>query len=99
MIPAGASVIRRAEPSQGLVIVVRGRLELRADGAAVIAIEAGEFIGEAALLAGELAAADVVATADSELLVLAPDDFHDVVRAFPALRGELEAVAARRPRR
>jgi hypothetical protein len=103
MIATGAPVIRRGEAGHGLVVVVRGRLDLhaeRADGVPIAlgAIGPGEFIGEASLLAGGPAAAEVVAAADSELLVLAAEDFHDVVRAFPALRAELEAVAARRAR-
>jgi hypothetical protein len=103
MIATGTSAIRRGEAGHGLVVVVRGRLDLhaeRADGVPIAlgAIGPGEFIGEASLLAGGPSAAEVVAAADSELLVLAAEDFHDVIRAFPALRGELEAVAARRAR-
>ncbi|HEX3766156.1 MAG TPA: cyclic nucleotide-binding domain-containing protein [Kofleriaceae bacterium] len=103
MIGTGTSVIRRGEADHGLVIVVRGRLDLhaeRADGVPIAlgAIGPGEFIGEASLLAGRPAAADAIAAADCELLVLAADDFQDVVQSFPALRAELEAVAARRTR-
>ena len=103
MIGTGTPVIRRGEAGHGLVIVVRGRLDLhaeRADGVpiAIGAIGPGEFIGEASLLSGGPAATDAIAAADCELLVLAAGDFEDVVRAFPALRVELEAVAARRAR-
>lgn len=103
IVPAGTPVIRRGDAGHGLIVVVRGRLDLgatRADGTPVAlgAIGPGEFVGEASLLAGGPAAADAVAGTDSELLVLAPDDFRDVVRAFPALGAELEAVAARRAR-
>jgi CRP-like cAMP-binding protein len=103
LIATGTPVIRRGEAGHGLVIVVRGRLDLHAerDGGAPLALGAigpGEFIGEASLLADAPAAAQVVAAVDSELLVLAADDFHDVVRSFPALRAELEAVAGRRAR-
>jgi hypothetical protein len=101
IVPAGATVIRRGETGHGLVVVVRGRLELHAEreGGARVglgAVDAGEYIGEASLLARVPAAVHVIAETDAELLVLAPDDFHDVVNAFPALRNELESVAARR---
>jgi hypothetical protein len=103
MVTTGATVIRRGEAGHGLVVVVRGRLDLhaeRADGVPIAlgTVGPGEFIGEASLLAGGPAAAAVVAAADSELLVLAAADFHEVLRSFPALRVELEAVAARRAR-
>jgi hypothetical protein len=103
MVTTGATVVRRGEAGHGLIVVVRGRLDLhaeRADGVPIAlgTIHPGEFIGEASLLAGGPAAAAVVAAADCELLVLAAEDFLDVVRSFPALRTELEAVAARRAR-
>jgi hypothetical protein len=103
MVTTGATVIRRGEAGHGLVVVVRGRLDLhaeRADGVPIAlgTIGPGEFIGEASLLAGGPAPAAVVAAADSELLVLTDDDLLDIIRSFPALRDELEAVAARRAR-
>ena len=103
MVTPGTSVIRRGETAHGLVVVVRGRLDVQVErpGGARLALEAigpGEFVGEASLLARAPAIADVVAGADAEILVLAADDFHDVISSFPALRSELEAVAARRAR-
>lgn len=103
IVAAGTAVIRRGETGHGLVVVVRGRLELHAEGEggapiALGAIEPGEFIGEASLLARAPAAAEVTAGTDAELLVLSADDFHDVTRAFPGLRAEIEATAARRAR-
>jgi hypothetical protein len=103
MVTTGATVIRRGEAGHGLIVVVRGRLDLHAerpDGVPIAlgTIGPGDFIGELSLLAGGPAAAAVVAAADSELLVLAAEDFQDLIRSFPALRSELEAVAARRAR-
>ncbi|HMG53192.1 MAG TPA: cyclic nucleotide-binding domain-containing protein, partial [Kofleriaceae bacterium] len=103
MVAPGTAVIRRGETGHGLVIVVRGRLELHAEGAAgapvaLAAFEPGDYLGETSLLARAPAAAQVVAATDSELLVLSADDFYDVTSAFPALRAELEATAARRSR-
>lgn len=104
IIAPGTPVIQRGEIGHGLVVVVRGRLEVRLAHAAagspraLGAIGPGEFIGEVSLLARAPAAADVVAGADAEILVLAADDFYDVISSFPALRSELEAVAARRVR-
>lgn len=104
IIAPGTPVIQRGEIGHGLVVVVRGRLDVRLAHAAagspraLAAIGPGEFIGEVSLLARAPAAADVVAGAGAEILVLAADDFYDVISSFPALRSELEAVAARRVR-
>lgn len=99
----GTTVIQRGETGHGLVVVVQGLLELHAtrpDGPPIVlgAIAAGEYVGEASLLARGPAATDVVAAVDSELLVLGEADFHDVVGAYPALRNELRQVAERRLR-
>ena len=103
MVATGTTVIRRGETGHGLVVVVRGRLDLhgeRADGMRVAlgAVAPGEFIGEASLLARAPATTSAVTGLDSELLVLAAEDFHELTSAFPALRAELEAVAGRRAR-
>jgi CRP-like cAMP-binding protein len=103
MLAAGSVVIRRGEIDHGLVIVVRGRLDLQTahgDGSQVAlgSIGPGDFIGEASLLGHAPSPMHVVVGADAEILVLAPDDFDDVANAFPALRAELEATAAGRAR-
>jgi hypothetical protein len=99
----GTTVIRRGEAGHGLVLVVRGRLDVhseRADGARVSleAIAPGDYVGEISLLARAPAAAYVVAAIDSELLALAAADFYELLEAFPALRRELGAIAERRSR-
>jgi len=103
MAAAGIAVIRRGEIGHGLIILVHGLLELRAEragGERVVlgAIAPGEYVGEVSLLSRAPAAAEVVAALDSEILVLGESDFHDVVGAYPALRNELKHVAERRTR-
>lgn len=103
MVAIGTTVIRRGEAGHGLVIVVRGRLELhadRSDGARISlgAIGPGDHVGEVGLLARAPAAAQVTAAVDSEIVVLAASDFYEVIAAFPALWAELESVAERRIR-
>jgi hypothetical protein len=100
-VPAGTTVIWRGEVGHGLVLVLRGRLELHAAGAerllAVIgSVGPGDYVGEASLLARTAASAHVVAAVDSELLVLGAHDFYEVTATFPALAAELRATAARR---
>jgi hypothetical protein len=99
----GMTVIRRGESGHGLVLVLRGRLELhgeRADGSRVMlgAIGPGDYVGEVSLLARAPASAQVVAAVESEILVLAAHDFYEITGAFPALWAELRSVAERRTR-
>jgi hypothetical protein len=103
MAASGMTVIRGGETGHGLVLVVRGRLELQAertDGSSIVvgSIAPGEYIGEASLLARAPASVHVVAATESELLVLAAPDFYEVTGAFPALWSALEMSAERRAR-
>jgi hypothetical protein len=103
MVPIGTTVIRRGEAGHGLVIVVRGRLELhadRSDGVQISlgAIGPGDYIGEVGLLARAPSAIQVVAAVDCELVVLAASEFYEVTAAFPVLWAELKSVAERRTR-
>jgi CRP-like cAMP-binding protein len=100
---AGASVIRQGDSNGALVIVARGRLEVRVErpnGARVLleSIGAGDYIGEGALLTRTPAAAHVVAATDCELMLLLPHDFYEIAGTYPALWSQLKDVAERRAR-
>lgn len=103
IVAAGTPVIERGETGHGLMVVVRGLLEIhaeRADGTLVVvgAIAPGEYTGEASLLTRTPAPASAVAAVDSEVIVLSESDFYEVTGTFPALWIELKAVAERRAR-
>jgi len=97
------TVIRQGETGHPLVLVVSGRLEVRAERAngAIAMLEAlGELdaIGEGSLLARVPADANVVAISDAELLLLSPHDVFEIAGAFPAWWAYLKQVAERRSR-
>ncbi|MBC7978070.1 MAG: cyclic nucleotide-binding domain-containing protein, partial [Myxococcales bacterium] len=97
----GTTVIRRGETGHGLVLVVRGQLDVhaeRSDGARVSleAIGPGDYVGEIGLVARAPATAYVVAVTESELLVLDAADFYEVAGQFPLLWAAVAAVASRR---
>jgi hypothetical protein len=99
----GMTVIRRGESGHGLVLVLRGRLEVvaeSADGARVAlgTVGPGDYVGEVSLLARSPSSVQVVAAIESEILVLAASDFYQITTAFPALSAELRGVAERRSR-
>ena len=102
-VAAGATVIRQGETAPPLVIVMRGRLDIRVERAGgklvqVGSIATGEYTGEAALLSRAPASAHVIAATDAELLTLLPSDFYEIAGAYPALWAELEDTAERRTR-
>ncbi|MBX3161281.1 MAG: cyclic nucleotide-binding domain-containing protein [Deltaproteobacteria bacterium] len=101
-VASGTTVIRQGESNQALIVVARGRLEVRhereARFIALSIVGAGEYVGEVALLARAAAAAHVVAVTDAELLLLAPRDFYELTGTFPSLWAELKDTAERRTR-
>jgi hypothetical protein len=102
-VPAGTTLIRRGALAPALVVVARGELAIYGEGPggapiAIAQLGPGEHAGEGALLARALAPADVVAVAETELLVLAARDFYALVGAYPGLWGALRDAAERRAR-
>jgi len=102
-VPSGTTVIRQGESNHPLILVARGRLDLRAertDGQLVQVgtIGIGEYVGEAALLQRTPAIAHVVAATDADLMLLAAKDLLELARVYPALWAELKDVGERRRR-
>jgi CRP-like cAMP-binding protein len=106
-LPAGTTVIRHGEAGHPLILVVRGQLEVRHDrpslglgsSVALETIDAGEFIGEAALLARSPASASVVAVTESDVLAVPSHAVFELAGAYPALWAALKHSAERRMRR
>jgi CRP-like cAMP-binding protein len=84
-------LFREGEPGTFAAIVVRGQLEIR-KGAAdqrqhVVARPGhGQMVGEMSLIDGALRSATAVAAADTEILVLARDDFDRMGQEKPGSR-------------
>ncbi len=102
-VSSGTAVIRQGETAHPLVLVSKGRLDVRverADGTIIQVgtVALGEYVGEVALLHRIPAIASVIADGDVEILVLPPRDFYELAGAFPALWAELKDVAERRQR-
>lgn len=103
VVTPGSTVIRQGEHGHPLVIVGRGRLDVRyerPDGThlQIGTIAAGEYVGEINLLARNAAHAHVIAATDAELLLLAPKAFYEIAAQYPALWAELKDTAERRRR-
>ncbi len=87
---AGQVLMRRGEPSDALMLLMRGELSvvvpLPQGGTRRLAtLSAGMALGESALLAGGRRSADVVADTEVEVLALSPAAFAMIQRERPAL--------------
>lgn len=87
---AGQVLMRRGEPSDALVLLMRGELSvvvpLPQGGTRRLAtLSPGMALGESALLAGGRRSADVVADSEVEVLALTPAAFAQLQRDCPAL--------------
>lgn len=99
----GTIVIHQGDVAHPLILVSRGRLDVRVDRPGGVmfqigTIAMGEYIGEVALLNRTPAIANVIAAGDVEILLLPPRDFYELAGMFPALWAELKDVAERRQR-
>jgi CRP/FNR family transcriptional regulator, cyclic AMP receptor protein len=99
--PAGSSILREAEPGDLFFVIARGEVKVfvdSPDGREVVLthLQAGEFFGEMALFEGEARSASVSALVDSELVVLARNDFLALLaRDFTLTRKILKTLSAR----
>jgi CRP/FNR family transcriptional regulator/CRP/FNR family cyclic AMP-dependent transcriptional regulator len=99
--PAGAPILREAEPGDQFFVLVRGEVKVfvdSADGREVVLthLQAGDFFGEMALFEGETRSASVSAMAESELVVLARPDFLAVLEHdFTLTKKILKTLSAR----
>lgn len=81
----GARVYAEGDPGDALYVVVDGSLEARRDGERVLSIKAKESFGETSLFDGAPRINEVIATADSKVLVIDRRDFLDLLADRPEL--------------
>lgn len=82
--PAGSDVFERGGSSQGLYIVISGRVHILAEDGSVLAeLGPGDFFGEMSLLFGRGHRHDVRVAADAELMVVPREKFDDLVGSQP----------------
>jgi CRP/FNR family transcriptional regulator, cyclic AMP receptor protein len=102
--PARTILFRKGDPGTHMVVVVRGRLKVcthSEDGKELVLnlINAGEVVGEIALLDGSDRTADAVTLTDSDLLILERRDLIPFLQRHPDACMRLFAVLCARLRK
>jgi CRP-like cAMP-binding protein len=86
----GDTLLRRGDPATGMMVILQGRVRISitsADGREVSLgmLGPGNVVGEMALLDGGERSADVIATEDCVLLLIARSDFLPLLEGSPSL--------------
>lgn len=97
VVPSNYAVVRIGDDADSMFFIISGRLEVELPPKPFY-LEAGEFFGEMAVLAGGQRNASVVALTDCNLLELKADDFKRLLAAHPAIAKSLHDVIAERTR-
>ena len=103
-VPKDAHVVTQDEPGDALYIIAKGRMKVVLygdNGREVILtlLKAGDFFGEMSLLDDLPRSANVIALADSRVLVLKRDAFVDHIKNSPTTALNVMAEISRRLRR
>ena len=94
---AGSQVFAKGTPADGLYIIVSGSVRVLDQGGAEVGVlRAGDFFGELSLLHGADHSHDVVASEDTELMVVAKECFDDLLAGNPELAESIRETAAKR---
>jgi len=91
----GEEIVSKGARGREMYFIASGAVEVLV-GVGAVRLEAGNFFGELALLADRPRTADVVAVGYCHLLELSRSDLRRILRANPAMRAEIEKVAAER---
>lgn len=91
----GEKIVAIGGPPDAMYFIAAGEVKVKAPTFEVT-LKEGDFFGEMGLLTDQPRNADVIADGYCHLLVLYRKDFRDLLDKRPAVRAEIEAVAARR---
>jgi len=95
--PVGSVVFERGGPSDGLYIVITGRVHVLAEDGSVLAeLGPGDFFGEMSLLFGRGHRHDVRVETPAELMVVPKEKFDELVGSQPDFGRYVRAKAEER---
>jgi len=82
---AGSTPIEQGSEAVAFFLILDGRVEVVRDGTTVAQLGPGRFVGEIALLTGDLRTADANALSDSTVFALGRSAFSRAIKADPAM--------------
>jgi CRP-like cAMP-binding protein len=88
-------LIQQQTPSDACYVLLSGEAAVYVGQDRVAVVGPGEVLGESALRRGKLRNATVTTTGKAEVLHIARDDLDRLLDEIPALRGVMDATAAR----
>jgi CRP/FNR family transcriptional regulator, cyclic AMP receptor protein len=100
----GDVIFHRHDPGTGLYIIVSGKVKIHTDEAdgtecILVILCSGDFFGELAVLDGHERSATATAMEATEVVLLAREDLHEILHAYPRISLTLLSTLASRLRR
>ena len=94
----GTTIIRKGDPGDCLFIVEEGRIVIRDpdSGLEVATLEAGDVLGEMALVTGEARSADAIAATECRVWTIMKDDFDRAIASSPHLAQAMKELTEAR---
>lgn len=83
--PSGASIFEEGQPSDGLYVIIRGRVGLSKDGREVVNLGEKEALGAWTLFEEEARVMSARAMEETLLLRVDREDFYDLLLDYPEL--------------
>jgi CRP-like cAMP-binding protein len=93
---SGSRVVHQGIPSGGFYVMLEGAASVIAGGAERAVLKPGDFFGEASILLGDAAIADVVAVGELRCAVANAGDLRPLLRRFPSIAIRMLEAGARR---
>jgi CRP/FNR family transcriptional regulator, cyclic AMP receptor protein len=95
---SGNRVVRKGLSNGGFYVILEGTASVVVDGDERAVLRPGDFFGEASILSGDVAIADVVAQSELRCAVAEAGDLRPLLLRFPSIATRMLEAGARRLR-
>jgi CRP/FNR family transcriptional regulator, cyclic AMP receptor protein len=95
---SGSRVLRKGLSNGGFYVILEGTASVVVDGDERAVLRPGDFFGEASILSGDVAIADVVAQSELRCAVAEAGDLRPLLLRFPSIATRMLEAGARRLR-
>lgn len=94
----GTGILRKGLSNGGFYVILEGAASVLVDGDERAVLKPGDFFGEASILSGDVAIADVVAMGDLRCAVADAGELRPLLRRYPSIAIRMLEAGARRLR-